>query len=312
MVLPPCAPCKALMRRLMSKIFLPLAVALALAAPVALAQPEREQRMDTSLLQRQDLAYRFSHLDLDSADGQRHYRLWIGKPDRPAPAAGYPVLWMLDGNAALGALDSALLGKLAAGQAPLLVAVGYQTDQRIERAGRTYDYTPAIAGQAEQRDPLTGLPSGGVDAFFDLLTQRMRPMVAGVAPIDLQRQTLWGHSYGGLAVLHALFTRPGAFSDYAAASPSLWWHDGAIVGEAQGLQGRLGDHRPTLVLMRGGDEPSNPRAQVKGDAERPARELAADLAKVAGLQVRFERFEGLGHGPMLPASLKKVIEDISR
>lgn len=296
----------------MSKIYLPLALALALAAPVALAQPEREQKMDTSLLQRQDLAYRFSHLDLDSADGQRHYRLWIGKPDRPAPAAGYPVLWMLDGNAALGALDSALLGKLAAGQAPLLVAVGYQTEQRIERAGRTYDYTPAIAGQAEQRDPLTGLPSGGVDAFFDLLTQRMRPMVAGVAPIDLQRQTLWGHSYGGLAVLHALFTRPGAFSDYAAASPSLWWHDGVIVGEAQGLQGRLGGNRPTLMLMRGSDEPANPRAQVKGDVERPARELAADLAKVAGLQVRYERFEGLGHGPMLPASLKKVIEGMSQ
>jgi len=296
----------------MSKMPLYLAMALALTAPAAQAQPEREQKMDTSLLQRQDLAYRFSQLDLDSVDGQRHYRLWIGKPDRPAPAAGYPVLWMLDGNAALGALDSAQLQRLAAGQAPLLVAVGYQTEQRIERTGRTYDYTPALPGQIEQRDPLTGQPSGGVDAFLDLLTQRMRPRVAGVAPIDLQRQTLWGHSYGGLAVLHALFTRPGAFSDYAAASPSLWWHDGAIVREAQGLQQRLGDSRPTLLLMRGGEEPSNPRAPVKGDVERPARELAADLAKVQGLQVRFERFEGLGHGPMLPASLRKVIEDMSR
>lgn len=296
----------------MSKMPLYLALALALTAPVALAQPQREQKMDTSLLQRQDLAYHFSHLDLDSADGQRHYRLWIGKPDRPAPAAGYPVLWMLDGNAAIGALDSAQLEKLAAGQAPLLVAVGYQTEQRIERAGRTYDYTPAITGLAEQRDPLTGQPSGGVDAFFDLLTLRMRPMVAGVAPIDLQRQTLWGHSYGGLAVLHALFTRPGAFSDYAAASPSLWWRDGAIVAEAQGLQQRLGNNRPQLLLMRGGEEPSNPRAAVKGDVERPARELAADLAKVQGLQVRFERFEGLGHGPMLPASLRKVIEGMSQ
>ena len=296
----------------MSKMPLYLAMALALAAPAAQAQPEREQKMDTSLLQRQDLPYRFSQLDLDSVDGQRHYRLWIGKPDRPAPAAGYPVLWMLDGNAALGALDSAQLQQLAAGQAPLLVAVGYQTEQRIERAGRTYDYTPALPGQTEQRDPLTGQPSGGVDAFLDLLTQRMRPRVAEVAPIDLQRQTLWGHSYGGLAVLHALFTRPGAFSDYAAASPSLWWHDGAIVREAQGLEQRLGESRPTLLLMRGGEEPSNPRAPVKGDVERPARDLATDLAKVPGLQVRFERFEGLGHGPMLPASLRKVIEDMSR
>jgi predicted alpha/beta superfamily hydrolase len=296
----------------MSKMTLSLVLALALAAPVAVAQPEREQKMDTSLLQRQDLAYRFSHLDLDSADGLRHYRLWIGKPDRPAPAAGYPVLWMLDGNAAIGALDGQQLSKLAAGQAPLLVAVGYQTEQRIERAGRTFDYTPALPGQAEQRDPLSGEPSGGVDAFLDLLTLKMRPLVAGVAPIDLQRQTLWGHSYGGLAVLHALFTRPGAFSDYAAASPSLWWNDGAIVREAQGLQQRLGDSRPRLLLMRGSEEPANPRMPVKGDAERPARELAADLSRVQGLQVRFERFEGLGHGPMLPASLGKVIEDLSR
>lgn len=296
----------------MSKMPLYLALTLALTTPVALAQPEREQKMDTSLLQRQDLAYRFSQLDLDSADGQRHYRLWVGTPNHPAPAAGYPVLWMLDGNAALGALDNQHLARLAAGQAPLLVAVGYQTEQRIERAGRTYDYTPALPGQAEQRDPLTGAASGGVDAFLDLLIERMRPMVAGVAPIDLRRQTLWGHSYGGLAVLHALFTRPEAFSDYAAASPSLWWHDGAIVREAQGLEQRLGNSRPRLLLMRGSEEPANPRVPVRGDMERPARELMAELAKVPGLRVRFERFEGLGHGPMLPASLKKVIEGMSQ
>ncbi|QCI10477.1 alpha/beta hydrolase [Pseudomonas putida] len=295
----------------MSKLTLSLALALALAAPVALAQPERNQKMDTSLLQRQDLAYRFSHLDLDSVDGQRHYRLWIGKPDRPAPAAGYPVLWMLDGNAAIGALDAGLLNTLAAGQAPLLVAVGYQTDQRIERAGRTYDYTPALPGQAQQLDPLTGQPSGGVEVFFELLRQRMRPMVASVAPIDPARQTLWGHSYGGLAVLHALFAHPDEFSDYAAASPSLWWHDGAIVHEAEGLQQRLGDSRAHLLLMRGAAEPARPGKPSKGDEEGPARRLAAQLGKVQGLEVRFERFDGLGHGPMLPASLRRVIESMS-
>ncbi|NIF27808.1 alpha/beta hydrolase [Pantoea sp. Tr-811] len=296
----------------MSKMTLSLALTLALVAPVALAQPEHEQKMDTSLLQRQDLAYRFSQLDLDSADGQRHYRLWIGKPNRPAPAAGYPVLWMLDGNAALGALGRQQLDRLAAGQAPLLVAVGYQTEQRIERTGRTFDYTPRLPGNAEQRDPLTGEPSGGVDAFLDLLVSKMRPRVAGVAPIDLARQTLWGHSYGGLAVLHALFTRPEAFSDYAAASPSLWWHDGAIVREAQGLPQRLGNSRPRVLLMRGSEEPANPRGPLQPGAERPAVALADDLAKVPGVQVRYERFEGLGHGAMLPASLGKVIDEMSR
>ncbi|NIF17980.1 alpha/beta hydrolase [Pantoea sp. Cy-639] len=285
---------------------LPLVLALAMSS-MAFAQVQPKQLMDSTLLQRQDLAYHFSHLDLDSQDGQRHYRLWIGEPKRPAPATGHPVLWMLDGNAAVSALQPQQLEQLAAGQAPVLVAIGYQTDQRIERSARTYDYTPNVPGLAEQRDPLTGQPSGGVDAFLDLLEQRMRPMVAGVAAIDPHRQTLWGHSYGGLAVLHTLFTRPGMFSDYAAASPSLWWNEGAIQREASGLQQRLSNSQPRLLLMRGTDEPANPRAPVAGDAERPMRGLLGDLEKVKGLQVTFQRFEGLGHGPMLPASLQYVL-----
>ncbi|PMZ95263.1 MULTISPECIES: alpha/beta hydrolase [unclassified Pseudomonas] len=291
---------------------IPTLVLALLLAGTALAQPHPEQKMDTTLLQRQDMAYRFSHLDLDSRDGQRHYRLWIGKPQRPAPASGYPVLWMLDGNAAISALAPQQLQALANGQAPLLIAIGYQTDQRIERSARTYDYTPVVPGLAEQRDPLTGQASGGVDAFLDLLEQRMRPMVAAVAPIDPQRQMLWGHSYGGLAVLHTLFTRPWLFSDYAAASPSLWWNDGTIVAEMQGLQGRLGSHRPSLLLMRGTREPANPRGPLQGDVQRPARALVASLAGVKGLSVTFQPFDGLDHGAMLPASLRFVLDRMSR
>ncbi|WP_033727671.1 alpha/beta hydrolase [Pseudomonas cremoricolorata] len=289
-----------------------LTALLSLLAPVALARPDPQQPMDTSLLQRHDLGYRFSQLDVDSLDGQRHYRLWIGRPERPAPAAGYPVLWMLDGNAALSALDAQQLQQLAAGQAPLLVAVGYQSAQRIERRARTFDYTPALPGQAQQIDPLSGEPSGGIDAFLDLLTQRMRPAVAARAPIDAQRQTLWGHSYGGLAVLHTLFTRPQAFTDYIAASPSLWWHDGAIAAQAQGLHQRLGTHAARLVLMRGSQEPATPQGPQQADAEGPMRALLDQLRQTPGLSVRFERFNGLSHGPMLPASLHWVLEQMQR
>ncbi|BCQ61653.1 hypothetical protein PBOI14_34030 [Pseudomonas sp. Boi14] len=147
--------------------------------------------MDRSLLQRQDLPYRFTSLQLDSADGQRHYQLWIGKPLQAPPPQGYPVLWMLDGNAAIGALDPEQLKRLDQGQAPLLVAVGYQTPLRIERNARTYDYTPQQPGQAQQQDPLTGQPSGGAQAFLQLLRERMRPAVAAQAPIDTAQQTLW-------------------------------------------------------------------------------------------------------------------------
>ena len=297
----------------MTRILLTLALTLALILPLSgLAQerPARDLPMDASLLLRQDLAYHFSLLQLDSADGQRHYQLWIGQPNRPAPAAGYPALWMLDGNAAVSSLSAEQLEQLANGRAPVLIAVGYRSDQRFNRSGRTYDYTPRLPELEQQIDPLTGMPSGGVEHFLELLTRHMRPLVAARVPLDPAQQTLWGHSYGGLAVLQALFTRPTEFTTYAAASPSLWWHDGAITREAAQLPQRLGDHRASLVLMRGGSEPSHPGGSSKGDVEGPARQLAAQLRQVPGLQVSFKRFDNLQHGPMLPASLDWLMETL--
>ncbi|KAF1051523.1 MAG: Ferri-bacillibactin esterase BesA [Stenotrophomonas maltophilia] len=292
------------------KPYLPFALVLALAAPglAPHAQPgPGAEKMDTHLLQRQDLAYRFSTLDLDSADGQRHYRLFIGQPRQSATGGPHPAVWMLDGNAALAALDEPTLERLAKGQAPVLVAVGYQTEERIERNARVLDYTPPQPGQAEQRDSLTGQPSGGAAVFLDLLLKRMRPAVAAQADIDPVRQTLWGHSYGGLLVLHTLFTQPDAFSQYAAASPSLWWGNGAILGERPGLEQRLAGHPARLLVMRGSEEPSNPRGTAKPGDDRPARQMVDELAKVPGLTVQFQAFPGLNHGPMLPASLKYLL-----
>ncbi|RBJ86049.1 alpha/beta hydrolase [Pseudomonas sp. MWU12-2534b] len=291
----------------MRRFFLPLALAWGLAA-AALAAPAPDQPMDRSLLQRQDLPYRFTSLQLDSADGQRHYQLWIGTPLQAPPPQGYPVLWMLDGNAALGALDPEQLKRLDQGQAPLLVAVGYQTPLRIERNARTYDYTPQQPGQAQQQDPLTGQPSGGAQAFLQLLRERMRPAVAAQAPIDAAQQTLWGHSYGGLLVLQALFSQPQAFRHYAAASPSLWWGDGLILPQAQGLAERLRGHRAQLLLMRGGAEPGNPRQPAGPEADQRARQLQAQLAQVPGLALDYHSFETLNHGQTLAASLHYVLQ----
>lgn len=284
-------------------------LALALAVPVlaAHAAPAPDQKMDTTLLQRSDLAYRFSELRLDSADGQRHYQLWIAQPRRAAPAAGYPVVWLLDGNAAVGALDDKLLTDLNDGKAPLLVAVGYQTPLRIYRRGRTRDYTPPRPQLTEQKDPLTGDPSGGADAFLDLMRDRMLPAVSAQAPIDRTQQTLWGHSYGGLLTLHALLTRPQQFSFYAPASPSLWWGDGAILAEQSGFAQRLAGHRAQLLLMRGGEEPFKPREGITPSAPRGAQQLVEDIGRVPGMQARFHAFDGMGHGQTLEASLKYLL-----
>ena len=293
----------------MRNLTLPLALLLALALPgqAAQARPAPDQPMDTRLLQRTDLDYRFSRLLIDSADGQRHYQLWIGRPNGAPPKSGYPVVWMLDGNAAVGALDADLLRDLARGKAPLLVAIGYRTPLRIERTARTYDYTPNRPGVAEQTDPLTGLPSGGADEFLDLLRDRLRPAVTAKAPLNLQQQTLWGHSYGGLLVLHALLTRPAEFAHYAAASPSLWWTD---IRPGADFKKSMSGHKADLLLMRGTAEPGNPRGPSNGEPDRLIRQLAGELSDIPGLAVDYQTFDGMGHGETLSASLRRVLQNL--
>ena len=277
------------------------------ACPMAWARPDPNQPMDDSIIRSRDTGYHFQTLTLDSADGQRHYEVWLGKPDRAVPAAGYPVLYMLDGNAALGALKPADLRALNRGAGPVLVAVGYAGSKRIDRDSRTLDYTPGPRGS----DPLTHLPSGGADAFLDLLEQRIKPAVAQRLVVDSQRQTLWGHSYGGLLVLDALLTRPHSFQHYAAASPSLWWWGPQRMAAALAEFGaRLPGQSTSLVLMRGEDEPGEPHAQPTPGvpADQALQDLLKALRPMPGLQVKYQMFPGLNHGPMLEASLRYLLQ----
>lgn len=278
---------------------------------LANAKPAPDQIMDAPVL-REASAYRFSTLELDSTDGHRHYRLWLGLPNTIKDSS--PVAYLLDGNAAMAALDTGLLDRLSHSAAPpVLVAVGYATPLRIERTARTFDYTPQVgSAQDRQRDPLTDVPSGGADQFLDLLTGTIRPLINQRLGVKPGPQWLWGHSYGGLLVLHTLLTRPQAFQVYAAASPSLWWNSGVIEGEAVGLQQRLSTSQPTLLLMRGDSEPASPTAAAAPGADAAARRLLTALQQVPGLRTHYQTFPGLNHGPMLPASLRYTLVRMSQ
>ena len=136
--------------------------------------------------------YRFERLNVDSPDGQRHYRLDIGIPRNAAPATGYPVMYLLDGNNALAELQDSWLGELDAGAAPLLVMIGYDIDGTYDGEQRTRDYTGDTAS-----------------AFLTTIETRIKPKVRANWSVDPKRQTLWGHSFGGLFVLGVAAQLPG-------------------------------------------------------------------------------------------------------
>lgn len=276
---------------------------------LAQARPDLERKIGVTVADSLSPDYQFSDLRFNSADGQRHYRIRIAQPRIAPPAAGYPVVYFLDGNAVLMELNASLLARLAAQkQPPVLVLLSYDNDLRIDANGRSYDYTPAPLQTTGMR------ANGGADAFLELIENQVKPAVAAKVAIDPQRQTLWGHSYGGLFVLHTLLTQPAAFQNYVAVEPSLWWGNGFILQEAQRVIERHPAMSAHLWLWIGGGEkmrsapPNIKQQQLPADA---AQRLAERLATLNGLRVNFREWPGLDHGTMFSAAIAPALDEIA-
>ncbi|WP_258869738.1 hypothetical protein [Paracoccus thiocyanatus] len=111
------------------------------------------------------------------------YRLFLAVPKAPAPAGGWPVLYMLDGNAAFDFLTAEHLA-LAPG---LVVAgIGYDTDRQFARELRTLDFTaPDGPGDGLRPDHVhEGRTAGGAAIFHDRLTGPLRDAAEAGLPID--------------------------------------------------------------------------------------------------------------------------------
>lgn len=302
-----------------------LMIGLVMVAPYAHAQQRNPQQlMGHTVLDEPAASYRFERFVVSSPDQQRRWRVNVGIPSKAATAPS-PVLYALDGNAVAMVLDQPLLAELAATRAPpVLVLIGYDNELRIDSPARTRDYTAWI-DRADDEGGSTQAVGGGANAFLDLIERRIKPEVARRANIDTRQQALWGHSLGGLFVLNALYTRPAAFQRYLAASPSLWWSQGAALGdpEQQFVQNVHGQPAKVWLMLggaervgdRGKRDMTNPRVvahlrRIGGATPDAAMQLSTRLAKVPGLSVQYREFPGLGHGPMLPASFHAALHEL--
>ncbi|KKM19543.1 hypothetical protein LCGC14_1654580, partial [marine sediment metagenome] len=71
----------------------------------------------------------------------------------------------------------------------------------------------------EVNDP----PQGGQDELIAFLQTTLQPEIARRYSITKDRQSLYGHSFGGMFALYAMYTKPELFHHYIVSSPSLWW-----------------------------------------------------------------------------------------
>ncbi|HEY1066057.1 MAG TPA: alpha/beta hydrolase-fold protein, partial [Pirellulales bacterium] len=141
---------------------------------------------------------------------------------------------------------------------------------------------------------------------------------------DPQKQVLFGHSFGGLFVLHVLFAHPESYQHYIASSPSIWWADGAVLREEKEFTERLqtktvnarvhisiGEFEETFPP----DMPAERRAvYLERRQAGNARELAERLARLSerGVEATFRVFaeedHGSAAGPALSRGVRLALE----
>lgn len=244
---------------------------------------------------------------LASAVSGRTYRIAVYKPSGPAPKDGFPVLFTTDADiffpVATGSMLNRRLGEL---RPAIIVGISYPTDDPMAIVRlRTRDLTPNPMADdvLKQMQPygLTAADAGGAELFYRFITEELRPILAARYPVNAADETLFGHSLGGLFVLHVLFNHPAAFRNYVAASPSIAWSDGAILADVPGFKTKLEAlATPPNVLMLVGGRESDPDAMPVG--AMPKAEAAAMMAKspmVGNMLALATRLRSTADGPAL-------------
>lgn len=267
------------------------------------------QQADLSALDKPDSGYRFITRRLLSEDGRRRYRVYIGISQQPAPEGGFPVLYALDGNAAAAFLDDPAFARLRKNPV-VLVLVAPDSSLRIDRAQRAWDYTPPVSGQTYLHDPIDpALCNGGALDFFRLLTGQIRLLAAEAVPMmDTRRQTLWGHSYGGLFVLYAFLHAPQSFDRYVAADPSLWLRGGSGLPDADGLDARLGRGARKIWLHKsGGALPGALQGKMPPPDPERLRRLAARLDALPSVSAFYQEYPAETHGSLMKISFQAAL-----
>ncbi len=209
----------------------------------------------------------------------------------------YPVMYLLDGpdhfytvNGMIRQMNNNML-------CPEMIVVG------ISNTDRTRDMTPTHADIAFG-DSSIARNSGGGDNFLDFIEQELIPYIDTKYPATNYR-TYVGHSYGGIAVLHALFERPQLFKNYIAIDPSLWWDDQVLLPIADSVFSNNNyEGRSLFVAMANTMEEGSDIKEIEKDTSEGSIHIRSILQFIKsteektdnGLQFDWKYYDDDDHG----------------
>lgn len=264
----------------------------------------------------------FDLRDMETGTVRRIY-LWCPKGDMPEN--GWPVLFLVDGNAVIATAVDAMRA-----QAPYpsgtglewgaLVAIGYPTDEAYDPLQRSWDlspppgrtYPPFWDGTPEAR-------TGGSAELSQFICEDVFAFLATQIRLDPSRRGLFGHSFGGLFALWMLFNRQDAFTHWIAASPSITWEDSSLLTSRNTFT--PSGQASTVHLSAGqweGDELA-PFQRDAADADTrlaskardrtfsASQEMANYLDRLPGFSVTLQTYPGETHMSVLPVAVNRAL-----
>ena len=232
------------------------------------------------------------------------WRIHVGLPEAPPPSRGYSAILSLDGQTTFPHFWRHREER--APQAPvILFAIGYEGANRRWRDLTSRSMKP-VAPMPDFRAAPADRPTGGRDAFLAMIADRLLPELGRRFPLDLREMTIYGHSLGGLFVLHALFARPHLFARHVAADPSVWWNAGESQREAAAFAGGVaaagGAVAPRIQLMIA----QAGRAR-QGHPHDPTA-LVRILSGIPGLEVLYRPHPRENHGSLMAPSTADALD----
>jgi len=200
--------------------------------------PPTEQSSGTNSLQSR--LHKHTQFASRLIDEEHDFIVYVPQAFHADPNRFFPVLYLHDGQNLFDPETSFIKGNywrvgetadavIESGEVEPLVIVGiYNTGVK-----RIDEYTPVEDGR---------LGGGRADAYGQMIVEELRPFVAH------QYRTLagpencgmGGSSLGGLVSLYLGMRHPDVFGKLAILSPSVWWHNRAILRTVEQLRQRTG------------------------------------------------------------------------
>jgi predicted alpha/beta superfamily hydrolase len=203
----------------------------------------------------------------------------------------YPVLYLLDGGAQedFHHITGIVQVSVANGLMAPIIVIG------IENTERRRDMT----GPTENPEDKKAAPRvGGSAPFRKFLKDELVPRIEREFLSNGER-TLLGESLAGLFVVETFFADPGLFHRYISVSPSLWWNNGMLLGQAEGRLKTLPVQGKTFYLTVGGHDDNTKETAQLGETLR--------VAAPPGLTWYYELLPDETHPTILHAGALKAL-----